>query len=71
MVIFPENATKEEKEYIKKIYLENAKKLLNNLEYQAKDWDDTIKMYQKLNRMNKDRIKELKSGIKNADDMVI
>ena len=68
---FPEKTTKEEKEHIKKIYLENAKKLLNNLEDQVKDWDETIKMYQKLNRMNKDRIKELKSGIKNAEETVI
>jgi hypothetical protein len=68
---FPENATKEEKEYIKKIYLENAKELLTTLEDQVKDWDETIKMYRKLNRMNKDRIKELKSGIKNAEDTVI
>jgi len=68
---FPETTTKEEKEYIKKRYIENGKKLLNTYECKVKDFEDTIKLYRRFKRMNKDRIKELKRGIKEAEKTVV
>jgi ParB-like chromosome segregation protein Spo0J len=65
---FPEGATKEEKAFIKKLFIRNLTNSLNSNEQWIKDYEEAIRNYQKHVEDAKKRVGELKRLIKEAED---
>jgi peptidoglycan hydrolase CwlO-like protein len=68
---FPENATKSDKRFIKKMYIESLTTTLISHEQQVKDMEQTIKNHRKAINETKKHIKKYQSLIKDAEDTVI
>jgi hypothetical protein len=65
---FPENATKKDKIFLKKLWIDTLTGNLKDYEKTVKDFEAQIEASKKIVAENKDRIKRTKLAIKDAED---